>query len=227
MSRKRLSGALLETILAEAGIAVAPGAVDKLVAHAREMLLWNRSIRLTAVTDPVEVAVKHVADSLLLLRFAPFPGATLDFGSGGGYPGIPLAIALPEARVVLLESSAKKCAFLSRVRSLLALDNVEVLRARIEEKKRLRIGPFDRIVTRAAIAPPKAVALLAPYLAPGGRLLLMTGPGDVPRAGAPRPGPGGVRGATLSGAQAFSLPRGMGERLIVQYSARPGPDGTA
>jgi len=50
------------------------------------MLRWNRSIRLTAITDPVEVAVKHVVDSLLLLRFAPFPGRILDFGSGAGYP---------------------------------------------------------------------------------------------------------------------------------------------
>jgi len=46
--------------------------------------------RLTAITDPMEVAVKHVVDSLLLLRFAPFPGRILDFGSGAGYPGIPL-----------------------------------------------------------------------------------------------------------------------------------------
>ena len=110
---------LLREVLAEAGIPAFPGAVSLLALHANEMLRWNRSIRLTAITDPVEVAVKHVADSLLLLRFAPFPGRILDFGSGAGYPGIPLALYLPGARVTVLEASVKKCAFLSRVRGML------------------------------------------------------------------------------------------------------------
>ena len=86
---------LLREVLAEAGIPAFPGAAEQLALHANEMLRWNRSIRLTAITDPVEVAVKHVADSLLLLRFAPFPGRILDFGSGAGYPGIPLGPVSP------------------------------------------------------------------------------------------------------------------------------------
>src|SRR5512134_1879412 len=105
----------LERVLADAGIVLPDGGAGKLVVHAAELLRWNRAIRLTAITGPVDVAVKHVLDSLFLLRFAPYPGRTLDAGSGAGYPGIPLAVALPESRFVLLDATAKKCAFLSHV----------------------------------------------------------------------------------------------------------------
>ena len=128
-----VSHVLLREVLAEAGIPAFPGAAELLAVHANEMLRWNRSIRLTAITDPVAVAVKHVADSLLLLRFGPFPGRILDFGSGAGYPGIPLAMYLPGTRVTLLEASVKKCAFLSRARGMLRLSNVDVVQARAEE----------------------------------------------------------------------------------------------
>jgi len=200
---------LLEEILAEAGIPAFPGAASRLALHANEMLRWNRSIRLTAITDPVEVAVKHVADSLLLLRFAPFPGRILDFGSGAGYPGIPLALYLPGARVTVLEASVKKCAFLSRARRLLQLSNVVVVQGRAEERKRLPLPPHDHIVTRATASASEVIPLLSPYLADGGRFLFMMGPGA--RESAPGDLPG-----TVTRRERFHLPRGMGEREIVE-----------
>jgi 16S rRNA (guanine527-N7)-methyltransferase len=204
----------LSALLAEAGIALPEGAVARLLRHAEEMLRWNRSIRLTAITAPLEVAVKHILDSLTLLSFVPFPGRTLDFGSGGGYPGIPLAIALPDAHLVLLESSAKKCAFLSHVCAMLKPLHAEALRGRLDPRKILPIGRFERIVTRATLAPPDAARLLLPYLSPGGRLLLMTGPGEGP--GAERELPGGARhGRRMK----FTLPHGMGEREIREVLA--------
>ena len=199
----------MEEILAEAGIPAFPGVASLLALHANEMLRWNRSIRLTAITDPVEVAVKHVADSLLLLRFAPFPGRILDFGSGAGYPGIPLALYLPGARVTVLEASAKKCAFLSRVRGMLPLSNVDVVQARAERRKRLPLPPHDHIVTRATASPGEVVPLLSPYLADGGRFLFLVGPGA--RESAPGALPG-----TLTRRDRFRLPRGMGEREILE-----------
>jgi len=204
-----VSPGLLREVLAEAGIPAFPGATEQLSVHADEMLRWNRSIRLTAITDPVEVAVKHVADSLLLLRFAPFPGRILDFGSGAGYPGIPLALYLPGARVTLLEASAKKCAFLSRVRGILGLSNVDVVQARVEEGKRLPLPPHDHIVTRATASAGEVIPLLRPYLAEGGRFLFMMGPGA--RKGVP----GELPGAVIR-RERFRLPRGMGEREIVE-----------
>lgn len=199
---------LVREVLAEAEIPVFPGAAEQLAVHANEMLRWNRSIRLTAITDPVEVAVKHVVDSLLLLRFAPFPGRILDFGSGAGYPGIPLALYLPGSRVTVLEASVKKCAFLLRARGMLRLSNVEVVQGRAEERTRLPLGMQDHIVTRATAAAGEVIPLLSPYLADGGRFLFMTGPGR--RMGAPGEIPG-----TVIRREQFRLPRGMGEREIL------------
>jgi 16S rRNA (guanine527-N7)-methyltransferase len=200
---------LLREVLAEAGIPAFASAVSLLAVHANEMLRWNRSIRLTAITDPVEVAVKHVADSLLLLRFAPFPGRLLDFGAGAGYPGIPLALYLPGTRITLLEASVKKCAFLSRARGMLRLSNVDVVHARAEERKRLPLPPHDHIVTRATATAGEVIPLLSPYLADGGRFLFMMGPGA--REGIPGDLPG-----TVTRRERFHLPRGMGEREIVE-----------
>jgi len=201
---------LIREVLAEAGIPVSAGDSERLSAHAAEMLRWNRSIRLTAITDPVEVAVKHVADSLLPLRFAPFPGRLLDFGSGAGYPGVPLAICLPGTRVTLLDASAKKCAFLSRVRGILRLPNVAVVHGRAGKGPRLPIGPFDHIVTRATAPPEETAALLAPYLAPGGRFLFLLGPGARARDVAGLPG-------AVTRRERFRLPRGMGDREILEF----------
>ena len=201
---------LIREVLAEAGIPVSAGDSERLSAHAAEMLRWNRSIRLTAITDPVEVAVKHVADSLLPLRFAPFPGRLLDFGSGAGYPGVPLAICLPGTRVTLLDASAKKCAFLSRVRGILCLPNVAVVHGRMGKGARLPIGPFDHIVTRATTPPEEAVTLLAPYLAPGGRFLFLLGPGVRAWRAAGLPG-------AVTRRERFRLPRGMGDREILEF----------
>ena len=168
----------LAALIAAEGLPFPPGGVDTLAAHAGEMLRWNRSIRLTAITDPEEVAVKHILDSLFLLRFSPFPGRILDFGSGAGYPGIPLAVALPGSSVTLLESSGKKCAFLSHALRILSLANAEVVQARLVRGKRLPIGTFEHILTRATLPPDEAIPLLLPYLAPEGRFLLMSGPGS-------------------------------------------------
>jgi 16S rRNA (guanine527-N7)-methyltransferase len=201
---------LIRDVLAEAGVEVTPGEAEELAIHAAEMLRWNRSIRLTAITDPVEVAVKHVADSLLALRFAPFPGRILDFGSGAGYPGIPLAICLPGTPVTLLEASGKKCAFLSRVRSMLRLTSLEVVHGRAGEGNRLPIGPFDHIVTRATVSPPETVFLLSPYLAAGGRFLFLAGRSARVQGGADLPG-------MVTRKERFLLPRGMGEREILEF----------
>lgn len=171
------SPAFLAGLIAGAGFSVPMPAVEKLLDHAREMLRWNRSIRLTAITEPVEVAVKHILDSLLLLRFTPFPGRILDFGSGAGYPGIPLAVVLPESRFLLLESSGKKCAFLSHTLRKLFLANAEVVQARLGTNRRLPIGTFEHIVTRATLPAGEAVNVLLPYVAKPGRILLMRGPG--------------------------------------------------
>jgi len=201
----------LAGVLAEAGIALPEGGAEKLVTHAAELARWNRAIRLTAITDPAEVAAKHIVDSLFLLKFAPFPGRTLDAGSGAGYPGIPLAVALPESRIVLLDATAKKCAFLSHVCARLGLGNAGVVRGRIAKGPPLPIGRFEQVISRATFPPPEAFRLLPAYLAPGGRLLLMTGP----ERGTGEPPPGLRPGRRMR----FELPFGMGAREIREFLA--------
>ncbi len=217
---KTLDADFLLRLLDDAEILLPHAAVEKILRHAEEMLRWNRAIRLTAITAPEEVAVKHILDSLLLLAFAPFPGRTLDFGSGAGYPGIPLAIALPQTHVVLLESSGKKCAFLSHVRATLDLRNADVVQGRLTRRNPLPLGRFERIVTRATLPTGEAMDLLVPYLLPGGRLLLMTGPGSTARRSA---GGGQVansgkstlpRGAVHGLRRRFTLPLDLGSREI-------------
>jgi len=205
----RLSPELLREIVAEAGIEVFGDVAERLAVHSNEMLRWNRAIRLTAIADPVAVAAKHVADSLLLLRFGPFPGRLLDFGSGAGYPGIPLALYLPGTRVTLLEASVKKCAFLSRIRGMLGLSNVEVVQGRLDRRGIPALKTFDHIVTRATASPAEVIPLLSPYLADGGRFLFMMGPG------AREADPEGFPGAVVR-RERFRLPRGMGEREILE-----------
>lgn len=201
----------LLALLREAGLGIAPDAAAKLSLHAREMIRWNRAIRLTAITDPLGVAVKHIADSLLLLAFGPFPGRTLDFGSGAGYPGIPLAVCAPESRVVLLEATAKKCAFLTHVRSLLGLENVEVIHGRLERRRPAAFGAFDHVVARAAAPAAATEEIVRPSLAPGGRILLLAGPEVRAPGDGETAAPGGAR---IERRREFSLPRGMGRRVI-------------
>lgn len=207
------SVAFLADLIAGEGLSLPLTAVEKLVDHAREMLRWNRSIRLTAITEPANVAIKHILDSLLLLRFSPFPGRILDFGSGAGYPGIPLAVVLPESRFLLLESSGKKCAFLSHALRRLSLANAEVVQARLETNRRLPIGTFEHIVTRATLPSEAAVPVLLPYVAKPGRVLLMKGPGKgrgKSRGGKSFFPPENARERTVR----FELPLRMGFREI-------------
>jgi 16S rRNA (guanine527-N7)-methyltransferase len=204
---------LLEGVLAASGLQLPDGVAAPLALHAGEMLRWNRSIRLTAITDPLEVSVKHVLDSLLPLRLGPFEGELLDVGSGAGYPGIPLALCLPGCRVTMVEAVAKKCAFISRAAALLGLRNVEVIHGRVERKRGVALRPFATVISRATFPPEEAVPLLAPRLAPGGRLLLMTGAD--PGIGALAAASGLSPGRTVC----LPLPYSMGSRTIGELLA--------
>jgi 16S rRNA (guanine527-N7)-methyltransferase len=92
---------------------------------------WNRTFQLTAIKDPALAVSHHLLDSLAILPFVDAP-TLLDVGSGGGMPGIPLAIACPQLRVVLLDSNSKKTAFLQQVVIELGLTNIAVHCGRVE-----------------------------------------------------------------------------------------------
>lgn len=160
-----------------AGLAQLPGPaldaaqVAQLLAYLDQLARWNRTYNLTAVRDPAEMVTRHILDSLTVLPWIP-GGRLLDAGTGAGLPGIPLAIALPELRVTLLDSAGKKVRFLRHVCRELPLGNAEPLQARLETYA--AEAPYDAIVSRA-FASLAAFASAARHLAGAAPLLAMKG----------------------------------------------------
>jgi len=161
---------------AKLGIEVSKEQAALFAVHAREMVLWNRRINLTAVTDPYEIAIKHCVDSIAAVPFIQ-PGASLlDVGSGGGFPGIPLKIMLPSLNTTLLEVRRKRVSFLKHILRTLDFDDVGVLHERLEETAEL-LPPegFDVIVSRAFSNLELFAAHAMPLLNPGGCLVAYKG----------------------------------------------------
>jgi 16S rRNA (guanine527-N7)-methyltransferase len=131
---------------------------------------------ITTVRDPVEGADVHVADSLVALDVPAVRTARriADLGSGGGFPGLALAIALPDSRVALVESVGRKCAFLAGAATALGLANVAVVNARAEAWEG-GLGAHDLVVARALASLPVLVEYAAPLLEPGGALVAWKG----------------------------------------------------
>jgi 16S rRNA (guanine527-N7)-methyltransferase len=133
---------------------------------------------LTAVRDPVEARCVHLDGSLAALeQVRRFPGPIVDVGSGGGAPGIPLAVALPDREVTLLESQRRKCDFLTEITR--ELPNVRVVWGRAEEQE---VDRFGVAVAKALAPPPVAAEWCLPLVAPGGVAILYVGPTAAPAA---------------------------------------------
>ena len=131
---------------------------------------------ITSVRDPAEGVDVHVADSLVALELAEVRAARriADLGSGGGFPGLALAVALPEARVWLVESVTRKGAFLARAVERLGLRNAAVVVARVESWP-AGIGAHDLVTARALAPLPVLIEYAAPLLAVGGQLVAWKG----------------------------------------------------
>ena len=160
----------LEQGLADLGLALSAEAQQKLLAFRDLLLKWNRTYNLTALRDPEQAISHHLLDSLAILPHVG-PGPLLDVGSGGGLPGIPLAIARPEMAVTLVDTVQKKTTFLQQAAIQLGLKNVTVRHARVEELG----GGFAQVTSRAFAELATFVGLTRHLLAPGGRWLAMKG----------------------------------------------------
>ncbi len=158
--------------IAALGLTLPDGAGQKLLAYLALLEKWNRVYNLTAVRDAGRMVSHHLLDSLAAVPH--FQGATvLDVGSGGGLPGIPLAIARPELQVTLIDSIAKKTAFLLQAKAELGLANLAVVTGRVED---FRPGAgFDEITSRAFSDLREFVGLTRHLLKPGGHWLAMKG----------------------------------------------------
>lgn len=162
----------LKAGIAALGLALPEGAEQKLLAYLALLDKWNRVYNLTAVRDAERMVSHHLFDSLAAVPY--FQGETLlDVGSGGGLPGIPAAIARPDLHVTLIDSIAKKTAFLLQAKAELGLDNLSVVTSRVENHK--PEATFDLITSRAFSDLREFVTLTRHLLKPGGRWLAMKG----------------------------------------------------
>lgn len=158
--------------IAALGLALPEGAEAKLLAYLALLEKWNRVYNLTAVRDAERMVSHHLLDSLAAVPY--FQAETvLDVGSGGGLPGIPLAIARPALTVTLIDSIAKKTAFLLQAKAELGLANLNVVTGRVEDY-RPETG-FDVITSRAFSDLKEFVSLTRHLLKPDGRWLAMKG----------------------------------------------------
>jgi 16S rRNA (guanine527-N7)-methyltransferase len=138
----------------------------------------NLRMNLTRITDRPQAELQHVADALTLLPFLPRePHALVEVGSGGGSPGIPLAIARPDVNVLLIEATKKKAAYLQATIAALGLSNITVSDQRAEDVGHGKFrGTFDVAVARAVGELAFLVEWCLPLVKKGGRLLAMKGP---------------------------------------------------
>jgi 16S rRNA (guanine527-N7)-methyltransferase len=158
--------------VAALGLALTPQQLEKLTAYLALLAKWNAVHNLTAVREAQKMVSHHVLDSLAVL---PYLGAgnLLDVGSGGGLPGLPIAIARPDMNVTVLDSNRKKSAFLRQAAIELHLSNVEVVCERVEDYAPARL--FHTIISRAFADLGEFVVAARHLLAPGGVLAAMKG----------------------------------------------------
>ena len=161
-----------------AGLELSEQQREKLARFLDLLLEANTRMNLTRITDRAEADVQHVGDALTVLPFLPAGQVRLvDVGAGGGIPGIPLAIARPDATVLLVESTKKKAAFLRQAIEALGLMNVSVSEWRAEDVGHSNNREsFDIAVARAVATLPWLAEWLLPLVRKGGKMLAMKGP---------------------------------------------------
>ena len=170
---------MMETTLKEGltalGLSLPQERQEKLCAFARAMVKQNEVMNLTAITEDIQVARLHLLDSLTVLCCADLRGKTLiDVGCGAGFPGVPLAIACPEAKITLLDSLGKRVKWLEETLPQLDIE-AECVTARAEEAVAQRRETYDFATSRAVARLNILLELTAPYVKVGGAVLAMKG----------------------------------------------------
>jgi 16S rRNA (guanine527-N7)-methyltransferase len=181
------------------GITLHRSCLNLFSVHALEMMRWNSKINLTAITDPLDVAVKHYIDSIAPADLIPQNAHLLDIGSGAGFPGIPLKIMYPSLTATLADAVLKKVSFLNHVGRALKLSDYRALHVRIDKGKGIRKfpstrrknvtvsrlndslaadvleGKFDVVVARALASLENFLSMAVPMMTRKGRIVALKG----------------------------------------------------
>jgi 16S rRNA (guanine527-N7)-methyltransferase len=156
------------------GVALDPGWVGTLEIHARLLEKWSQKINLISTSDETGVIERHLIDSLSLLRLSCVRdccGPAVDVGSGAGFPGIPLAIACPDARWTLLEPRQRRGAFLTQALSQAGILNASWLQGRVPASQ--MHGQYELAVSRATFSPDQMIDRVGALVKKSGSLVLM------------------------------------------------------
>lgn len=208
----------LENGLVEMGMSLDEECFHSFEQFSAELKKWNRKINLTSICKDDDIAVKHIIDSLVFAACVNDGDSVLDIGSGAGIPAIPLKIAKPGVRVVSVDAVGKKILFQRHAARLLGLKDFEALHTRVEDLHAARAASFDLITSRAFSRLDLFVALAAPLLKTGGRMIAMKGPhveGEFDGVDAELR----LMGFEISSVAGYSLPMGKGERSLVTITA--------
>ena len=171
MEETPLEAEQVDAALRAAGVGRPPPVTAALTAFVNLLSRWNRVYNLTGTGGNRHLVERHLVESLAL---EPLIQGTrvADVGSGGGFPGIPLAISAPERRFTLIESRAKRARFLRHAVATLGLANATVAHSRAEDLR--GEAPFDTVLARAVASPPKLLEIVRALTAPGGIVLVLT-----------------------------------------------------
>ena len=146
------------------GLELSEEALNLLLKYQDALVLWNKAYNLTAIRDPKEMLVKHLLDSLSILNDLP-AGRLLDIGTGGGMPGMIIALCQPDRQCVLLDSNGKKIRFLKQFIADLKLKNVIAVQTRVENEDMIQeLGQFDVITSRAFASLTDFITASTPYM---------------------------------------------------------------
>lgn len=148
--------------------------IPPLTQYAHLLVEQNKVMNLTGITEPTEIATLHFLDCLALTKLVNFAGnSVVDVGSGAGFPGIPLAIAVPDMEITLLDALQKRIAFLQTVCTSIGLENTCCVHGRAEEFAKNHRGTFDIATSRAVASLPMLAEFSLPLVKEGGLFLAM------------------------------------------------------
>lgn len=173
-----LSNNRVEQLLRQYKVSVNAGLISQIRAYIELLLRWNERISLTTITDPEEIIKFHFGESLFAASLLSKAESRLaDVGSGAGFPGIPLSMAIPAVEATLVESNSKKCVFLAEVLRELRLSNVTFFKERMQNFPRTS-EPFDCVTARALGGHSELLKWSKSHLRSNGKVILWLGDAD-------------------------------------------------